>query len=98
MDDVTEDLSAEYEQLSAQFASWFERKTTQDLSFNRHLLSRRDFHNPNIGSKLLSFVGLEEGGGSNLPSSVFDPKHPIPFDYHQVATKQRRDWEERGKR
>ena len=89
-------MADDYEQLQEQFANWFERKTTEGLSFNKQLLSKRDFHNPNIGSKLLSFVGLEEGGGTNFPPEVFDPKKPIDFDYQQVAARQRREWEERG--
>lgn len=78
----------------------------QGVGFNDRLLCNRAFHNPNIATKMLEFVGVNEHG-TNLPPEIYDPNDfPVDADYEAIgrtcgrraltaaAAAQRSKWEE----
>ncbi len=83
--------------LKKQFDDWLERKSRDGLNFNETLLSKRDFHNPSLATKLLEYAGLRECSGTHLPSIVYNPSGIPSFDYERIAVIQKKEWEESGK-
>lgn len=97
--------------MQEKFRKWYELRR-EGVNFNERLMRNREFHNPNIGVKMLEFIGVNEWG-TNFPPEVYDPSDfPLEADYEAigkdgpplkssllscVAQAQRAKWEEEAR-
>src|ERR1700733_7924365 len=78
--------------VQAKFAEWMKLKE-KGLNFNDSLLLNATFYNPNISTRLVEFVGVDESG-TNFPQNISDTDWlSDQVDYEAISNKQRTDWE-----
>lgn len=63
-----------------------EKKHRKNLDLNTNIQNRKDFRNPSIYKKLLSYLNLDETG-SNYPKSLFDPTCWTEESYYENLSK-----------
>ncbi|CAH3189308.1 unnamed protein product [Porites evermanni] len=63
-----------------------EKKHKKNLDLNTNIQNRKDFRNPSIYKKLLSYLNLDETG-SNYPKSLFDPTCWTEESYYENLSK-----------
>ena len=64
--------------IEEKFARWRILQVEQGLDFNTSLLKNRDFHNPNIQSRLLEVLGVRPDG-SNFNKFLMNPETNNPM-------------------
>ena len=58
--------------LQEKIARMIERKNNKGLNVNEYVQSKKEFRNPSIYEKLVSFIGINEHG-TNFPKKLYDP-------------------------
>lgn len=67
-----------------------EKKHKGNLDLNTNIQTRKDFRNPSIYKKLLSYLNLDESG-SNYPKSLFDPSSFTEESYYENLSKAQKE-------
>lgn len=67
-----------------------EKKHRENLDLNTSIQKRKDFRNPSIYKKLLSYLNLDETG-SNYPKSLFDPSSFTEDSYYENLSKAQKE-------
>ncbi|KAL9979596.1 hypothetical protein ACROYT_G017277 [Oculina patagonica] len=71
-----------------------EKKHRENLDLNTNIQNRKDFRNPSIYKKLVSFLNIDETG-SNYPKSLFDPTCWTEDSYYENLSKAQKEAYER---
>jgi len=67
-----------------------EKKHREDLDLNTSIQKRKDFRNPSIYKKLLSYLNLDETG-SNYPKNLFDPTGWTEESFYENLSKAQKE-------
>ncbi|XP_002742007.1 SAP30-binding protein-like isoform X1 [Saccoglossus kowalevskii] len=79
--------------LQEKFSTYFKK----GFNLNAMIQKRKDFRNPSIYEKLISFLGIDEFG-TNYPKDMFDPHGWTEESYYEALAKsQKEDMARRGK-
>ncbi|XP_077486283.1 SAP30-binding protein-like [Amblyomma americanum] len=81
--------------LQQKIARLYERKVRKGVDMNATIQMRKDFRNPSMYEKLVSFCGIDELG-TNYPPELYDPSSWGPeSDYEEVSRRQKEEMEKR---
>lgn len=81
--------------MQKKFADWQRIQQTSGLNFTDSLLSKRDFHNPNMAEFLGRLGGLNEFG-TNFPGYNDIIRGDDVPDFEKMSGEQRTDWERKN--
>jgi len=84
-------------QLQEKIAAMLKKKQRDGLNLNEYIEMKKDFRNPSIYEKLISFIGIDEHG-TNFPRKLYDPSIWGPDShYDELARKQKEYAKEKEK-
>lgn len=84
-------------ELQEKILKLYEKMQNDDLDMNAVIQQRKDFRNPSIYEKLITFCGINELG-TNYPPSMYDPlKWSKESYYEELAKVQKVEMEKREK-
>jgi len=69
-------------------------KKNDGMDVNRYLQNKKEFRNPSIYEKLITFLGIDEHG-TNFPKHIYDPSVWGPESYYDALTKAQREYSEK---
>lgn len=76
--------------LQDKIARLYERKLRDGKDMNASIQMRKDFRNPSIYEKLISYCGIDEMG-TNYPPEVYDPHCWGPGSYYEELSKRQKE-------
>lgn len=72
--------------LQEEIRKLLEKKHEENIDLNTSIQNRKDFRNPSIYKKLVSYLNLDETG-SNYPKSLFDPSSFTEESFYENLSK-----------
>lgn len=80
--------------LQEKIARMIERKNNKGLNVNEYVQSKKEFRNPSIYEKLVSFIGINEHG-TNFPKKLYDPTIWGPESCYDNLAKVQKEYHDR---
>jgi len=77
--------------LQDRIANMLEKKRAGQMNLNEYIERKKDFRNPSIYEKLISFIGIDEHG-TNFPRKLYDPSIWGPEDYYEELAKKQKEY------
>lgn len=76
--------------LQEEIRKLLEKKHEENIDLNTNIQNRKDFRNPSIYKKLVSYLNLDETG-SNYPKSLFDPSSFTEESFYENLSKAQKE-------
>lgn len=76
--------------LQEEIRKLLEKKHEENIDLNTNIQKRKDFRNPSIYKKLVSYLNLDETG-SNYPKSLFDPSSFTEESFYENLSKAQKE-------
>lgn len=77
--------------LQEKIANMIEKKKHGNLNMSEYIQKNKEFRNPSIYEKLISYIGIDEHG-TNFPKKLYDPSIWGPESYYDELAKKQREY------
>jgi len=77
--------------LQEKIAKMIEKKNNGDMNVNEYVQKKKEFRNPSIYEKLITFIGIDEHG-TNFPKKLYDPSVWGPESYYDELAKKQKEY------
>lgn len=80
--------------LQEKIARMIEKQRSGRWNVNEHVQQKKEFRNPSIYEKLISYIGIEEHG-TNYPKHLYDPSIWGEEDYYEALARKQKEYHDK---